>query len=194
MADFLTTSDQQKSNTTRNLLISAVVLVVAAAIAFAVFYHHENHADAEGEVVRVLALPLHTKYAHVADTVGPDPEEDSLYVVTVLRIKDRSYAPLFLKDITGDLRIEDGRLTPAARVRAQDMDRLLAAVPQLQPILAAAGGKPMQPEQTIPPNTTAEGYVIFQYSFAQRLWDTRREASVTVDFYHQDSVRMPVPR
>ena len=74
------------------------------------------------------------------------------------------------------------------------MDRLLTAVPQLKPVLAAAGGKPLQPEQTIAPNTTAEGYVVFQYSFPQKLWETRKEASVTLDFYHQNSLRIAVPK
>ncbi len=194
MADLLASSQPAPSHTVRNLLLIALVLAIAASVGFGFFYHHENHADAEGEVSHVLVLPLHTKYAHVKNTVGADSEEDTFYVVTVLRVRDRSYAPLFLKDIVGDLRLQDGQLTAGTRVKAQDMDRLLAAVPQLKPLIAAAGVKPLQPEQEIAPNTTAEGYVVFQYPFVSTLWERRQAASIRIDFYKQDALTMTVPK
>lgn len=194
MADLLASSQPPPSHTVRNLLLIALVLVLAAGAGFAFFYRHENHADAEGQIVRVLTLPLHTKYAHIRDTVGADTEEDTFYVVAVVRVQDRSDAPLFVKDIVGDLRVEDGTLTAGTRVKTQDMDRLLTAVPQLKPVIAAAGVKPLQPEQQIAPNTATEGYVVFQYPFVKTLWDRRQAASMRLDFYHQDSLQMSVPK
>lgn len=193
MAGLLDSERENESRVVRNLLVIAAVLVAVAGAAFGIFYHHENHAAVEAEGVRTTMLPLHLKYGHVGEVVGEDQTEDLMYVVAVLRVKDRTDAPLFVKDIAGSFVTADGATVEGHRVPVRDYERLYSVVPQLKPI-AEAAGKPLQPEQTVAKGETAEGYVVLQFSAPASAWEKRSGASARVDFYHQDSVTVALAK
>lgn len=193
MAGLLETDVQDERHVVRNLLVIAAVLVAVAVAAFGIFYHHENHAEVEAEGVRTLVVPLHLKYAHMGEVVGEDQTEDLMYVVAVLRVKDRTGAPLFIKDIAGNFVTSDGATVEGHRVAERDVERLYSVVPQLRPV-AESAGRPMYPEQTIAKGETAEGYVVFQYSAPKTAWDARQSSSARIDFYKQDSVSVVMPK
>ncbi len=178
----------------RSLLLIALGLVAALGSGFAFFYHHENHAPLEVTVTRVLTLPLHVKYGHVQDTAGPDQTEDAIYILPILSVKDRSDVPLFVKDITASVTLADGREDAGRRVGAADRERLQQLVPQIAPLLKQAAVPPLDPEQRIDKDTTAQGYTVLLFSMPAAEWDKRKSVSVTLDFYHQESVTIPLPR
>ncbi len=196
MADLL--SSQQESSNLRKLLLIGLVVAAVLAAAFLVFYHHENHAPLEATATKVLTLPLHTVYSgRVKGEVGaiaPDQTEDSLYIVPLLRIHNRSDVPLFLKDITSTVTLGDGRDDPGRLIGARDRARLQQLVPGITPLLKQANLPALDPEAQIAPNATAEGYAIFLYAMPSTEWDHRQAGTVRIDFYHQDAVTIPLPK
>ena len=195
MADLLSAANPPGN--ARRLLITGLVLALAAAAAFALFFHHENHAPVQATATRVLTLPLHTVYGaakgSVAAISAPETEE-AIYVVPLLRVQNRSDVPLFLKDVTGSVTLQDGRDNPGRLIGKRDRDRLQQLVPGIGPLLHQANLPALDPEQQIAPNSTAEGYAIFLYTMPAAEWDKRQSATVRLDFYHQDAVTIPLPK
>lgn len=195
MADLL--SSPQEQGNTRKLLLTGLVVALVLAAAFGIFYHHENRASIEATATRVLTLPLHTTYRSPKGSVGavgPDETEDSIYIVPLLRVKNVSDVPLFIKDVTSSLTLGDGRGNPGRLIGARDRERLQQLVPGIAPLLKQANLPPFDPELQIAPNSTAEGYAIFLYTMPSTEWDKRQNATVRLDFYHQDAITIPLPK
>lgn len=195
MADLL--SSAHAPTNTRKLLVTGLIVALVLAAAFAIFYRHENHAPLEATATRVLTLPLHTTYHSAkgsAGVVGPDETEDAIYIVPLLRVKNRSDVPLFLKDVASTITLQDGRDNPGRLIGARDRERLQQLVPGIAPLLKQANLPALNPEQQIAPNSTAEGYAIFLYTMPSTEWDHRQSASVRLDFYHQEAVTIPLPK
>ena len=187
MAGLLQTDTSHDRNSLRPILVSALVLAIVLGALFALYYRHQDHAAVELTGLRSITVPLHTVYTHASNAVGTDTPEDSTYVLAAIQVRDRSTVPLFLKDITAGLALADGSQVEATRIKAKDLDRLLQLVPSLKPAIQQIGVPALQPEQTVAPNTTAEGYILLQVNGPESLWTTRKQATVTLDFYHQDS-------
>lgn len=195
MADLF--SSTQESSSLRKLLLTGLVVAAVLACTFAVFYHHENHAPLEATATRVLTLPLHTVYGQAkgdAATLDSAQTEDSIYVIPLLRIRNRSDVPLFLKDLASSVTLQDGRDDPGRLIGARDRGRLQQLVPGIAPLLKEANLPALDPEQQIAPNGTAEGYAVFLYTMPSTEWDKRQSADVRFDFYHQDAVTIPLPK
>lgn len=186
MAGLLQSDTSHDRNSLRPLLLSALVVAVVLAAAFTLYYRHENHAAVEVTGLRSIVVPLHTIYTHDKKVLGPDTAEDSMYVITAVRVTDRADVPLFLKDITAGLSLADGSQIEATRIQVKDTDRLLQLVPTLVPALQQIGVPPLQPEQTIAPHATVDGYVVLQINGPENTWTQRKQASLTLDFYHQE--------
>lgn len=188
-------------HTARNLAFIALVLILAAAAGFAIFYKHENHAPLEVTTTRVLTLPLHVTYNNPTGGSGgavqigaPEQTDDVIYIVPILKVEDKSDVPLFIKDITGSVHLQSDGDIQGRFVSAAERDRLLQLVPTLKPVLDQSGVPPLNPEQKVEPHTTVQGSTIFLYSMPPAEWTNRKSATVTLDFYHQDSVTVPLPR
>lgn len=196
MAEFL--SSAPESGSPRKLLLIGAFVALAIAAAFGLLYHRESRAPMETSVERVLTLPLHTVYGSSksgdASTMEGPETEDSIYVIPVLRVKNNSDVPLFVKDITASVTLGDGRDDPGRRIGARDRERLQQMVSGIAPLVKQANVPPLDPEQTIAPHTTAEGYSIFLYTMPSTEWDKRQSALVRLDFYHQDAATIPLPK
>lgn len=187
MPGLLQTDTSHNRHSLRPILVSAAVLAAVIAAASALYYRHENHAAVELTGLRSITVPLHTVFSHTGRVLGPDTAEDSVYVVAAVRVTDRSDVPLFLKDITAGLSLADGSQVEATRIKERDMDRVLTSVPALKPAIQQVGLPALQPEQTVAPHTTRDGFVVLQINGPQALWTDRKQATLTLDFYHQDS-------
>lgn len=195
MADFLSTASEPSP--VRKLLLTGLLVALVLAAAFGIFYHHENHARLQATATRVLTLPLHTVYKSAKGSVAAmdaDETEDSVYIVPLLRVQNSSDVPLFIKDLTGSVTLQDGRDNPGRRIGPSDRDRLQQMVPGITPLLKQANLPALDPEQQIAPGATAEGYAIFLYTMPATEWDKRQSANVRIDFYHQDAVTIPLPK
>jgi len=49
-------------------------------------------------------------------------------------------------------------------------------------------------ESIIQPAGRAEGMVLLHYPIAQAEWDQRKSASITLKFYNQDPITVPLPK
>ncbi|MFN2975184.1 hypothetical protein [Terriglobus aquaticus] len=196
MAEFLSSAPQ--TGNTRKLLLIGLVVALALATGFALFYHHENHAPLQATATRVLTLPLHTVYGSNAKggaAAMEAPEtEDSIYVIPLLRVENTSDVPLFIKDVTSSVTLQDGRDNPGRRIGARDRERLQAMVPGITPLVKQTNLPPLDPEGQVAPHSTAEGYAIFLYTMPSTEWDKRKAADVRLDFYHQDAATIPLPK
>ncbi len=187
MAGLLQSDTSHDRKSLRPILVSALVVAVLLVAAFALYYRHENHAAVEVTGLRSLTVPLHTTYTHKGKVLGTDTPEESIYVVAAVRVTDRADVPLFLKDITAGLIAPDGTDVEATRIKEKDTDRLLHLVPALQPAIRQIGLPALQPEQTVTPHATTEGYVLLQINGPESTWTQRKQGSLTLDFYHQQS-------
>ena len=53
---------------------------------------------------------------------------------------------------------------------------------------------PLVRESIIQPAGRAEGMVLLNYPIAQAEWDQRKSASITLKFYNQDPITVPLPK
>ena len=186
MAGLLQSDTSHNRTSLRRLLLSALAVAVVLAVAAALYYRHENHPAVEVTGLRSLVVPLHTTYTHGKNVLGTDTPEESIYVVAAVRVTDRADVPLFVKDITAGLSLADGSQIEATRIQGKDTDRLLQLVPTLLPALRQIGVRPLQPEETVAPHSTIDGYVLLQINGPESTWTQRKQATLTMDYYHQD--------
>lgn len=173
-------------------VLLALVLLAAGGAWFAKVYLHK---EVTGTVDRVGVFPVHTVYARGSGIlVGDSQTEDVTYVVPNVVLTDHTQVPLFVKSINGSFTMEDGSVMQATAIEKADLPRLAAMFPKMKPAIDAAGSAPLQSLESIAPGATAGGYVVFAYNVPQSVWDKRKSADVSIDFYHQDRVTLPLPK
>ncbi len=175
----------------RSFLVPALIAIAALGIACGLFYLYISHHTVTLSVTHVAVLPTHTVFKSDSKLVGhQDPFQDDFYVLATLRIDDRLKDPVFLKDITAAVTAPDGTVTSTSAIEKNDLDNLYVTFPALVPLASA----PLLRETAIQPGNHAEGMVILHFPIAQADWDQRKSADITLDFYHQDSITVPLPK
>jgi hypothetical protein len=173
-------------------IIVAIVILAAAGGWFAKVYLHPE--------VTATAGPLQTfeytaQYARGGGIlVGENQSDVVTYVIADIALKDNTEVPLFLKTIDGTLTMEDGTVMTANALEKTDLPRLAAMFPAMQPKLDAVAPAPLLRESTIAPGATAHGYVIFAYNVPQDVWNKRKASDVSISFYHQETVKVTLPK
>jgi hypothetical protein len=179
----------------RSMLIPVVLALVVLAVLGAWFAKVYLHKEVTGSVLRVAVYPVHAEYKRGSGVlVGENQTEDVTYVVASVALTDHAEVPLFVKDINGSFTMEDGTVMMAGAIEKTDLPRLAAMYPKMQPALDSTAAAPLQSLESVAPGTTGTGYVIFAYNVPQAVWDKRKAADVSIDFYHQDRVTMAVPK
>ncbi len=178
----------------RSMLMPVVLALVVLAALGAWFARVYLRPGVTGAVDRVEVFPVHSVYTREAGTVGADQVEDTLYVIADVALTDRSEVPLFLKDINGTFTMEDGTVMQASAIEKVDLPRLMAMFPKMKPVADAAGPAPLVRESQVPAGATGRGWVVFAYNVPQNIWEKRKAADVSFDFYHQDRVTLPLPK
>ena len=176
----------------RNFVIPIlVVLVIVVAVLLSLHFFAETRA-ADGSVTKVAVLPTHTSYSNGSHVVGHvDAAEDDLYVLATVRVHDDdSKLPLFIKDLTGTLTTQDDTDITTSAIEKNDLDSVYMAFPSLK----SMSGPPLLREIEIAPGASAEGMVMLHYSATEATWKARKSASVTVEFYHQAPLTLPIPQ
>jgi hypothetical protein len=179
----------------RGMLVPVMIaLVILAALGgwFAKVYLHK---EVTGAVDRVGLFPVHVEYKRGSGMlVGENQSEDVTYVIANVALTDHTEVPLFVKDIKGSFTMEDGTVMQADAIEKVDLPRLAAMYPKMQPAVDSTGPVPLQSLPSVAPGATAGGYVIFAYNVPQAVWDKRKAADVSLDFYHQDRVTLALPK
>ncbi len=180
-----TFSQSERRNLLAPILIAAAVLILVFALLFLL----TPHRVADATVTQVSVQPEHTSFVTGSKVVGTTTQsEDDLYVLATVRIHDDLGLPLFIKDLTGTMTTPDGTDITTSAIEKNDLDSVYQAFPSLK----SMSGPPLLREIEIAPGTTAEGMVMLHYSATDADWKQRKSASITVEFYHQDPITVPI--
>jgi hypothetical protein len=178
----------------RGMLVPVLIAIVLLAAGGAWFAKVYLHKEVTGSVDRVGVYPVHTVYERGSGIlVGDNQTEDVTYVVPNVMLTDHTEVPMFVKSISGSFTMEDGTVMQASAIEQADLPRLAAMFPKMKSAVDTAGPTPLQSVQSIAPGATAGGYAIFAYNVPQAVWDKRKSADVSIDFYHQDRVTLALP-
>jgi hypothetical protein len=175
----------------RSFLLPALIALAVLALVFVGIYLYVPHRTADLSVTHVAVLPEHTVFKSDSKVVGHQaPFDDDLYILATVRIDNRLRVPLTLDDITGAITAPDGADTTTSAIQKNDLPNLYAVFPALVPLASA----PLVRESIIQPAGHAEGMVLLHYPIAQSEWDQRKSASITLKFYNQDPITVPLPK
>ena len=175
----------------RSFLVPTLIAVAVLGLVVSLAYLEISRQTASVAVTHVAILPTHTVFKSDSKVVGHvDPSEDDLYVLATVRLDNHMHEPLFLKDITATLTGSNDSIATTSAVEKNDLDRLYVTFPALKPLASA----PLLRESAIQPKDHAEGMVILHFQIPQSIWDQRKAATITLDFYHQDSITVPIPK
>lgn len=122
--------------------------------------------------------------------VSSQHADDTLYVLTTLRIDDRLHLPLFLKDFTATLTTADGEEVTTSAVEKQDLENVYTSFPELKPL----SSEPLLRDTMINPGQSAEGMLLLHFPVTKDVWDHRRTAVLNVDLYHQGEQQVLIGR
>ena len=179
----------------RGMLVPVLIALVLLAAGGAWFAKVYLHKEVTGKVDRVGVFPVHRVFTRgTGILVGENQTEDVTYVIPNVSLTDHTEVPLFVKSISGSFTMEDGSVMQAQAIEQADLPRLAAMFPKMKPAVDTAGATPLQALPSIAPGATAGGYVVFAYNVPQAIWDKRKSSDVSIDFYHQDRVTLPLPK
>jgi hypothetical protein len=173
----------------RNLLVPVLLAFLILGLALALVLRYTPHTTAEVTVLRTAVYPAHTVFKSNTIIVGRDQAQDDLYVLPVIRIENRLNLPLFLKDFTTTLTTADGEDIVTSATEKQDLANLYTAFPALQSL----SSEPLLRETLISPGRSAEGMLLLHFPVTEDVWNHRKSATVTIDFYHQSPITIPLP-
>jgi hypothetical protein len=175
----------------RSFLVPALIAIAVLALVFAGIYLYVPHSTAGLTVTHVAVLPEHTVFKSDSTVVGQQARfDDDLYILATVRVDNRLRVPLTLDDITGTITAPDGAETTTAALQKRDLPNLYAVFPALVPLASA----PLVRESIIQAAGRAEGMVLLHYPIPQAEWDQRKSASITLKFYNQDPITVPLPK
>jgi hypothetical protein len=178
------------SNALKAVLI-ALVLVVAAIGAYV--YFGEKPPVATGELIHVIAIPIHQQsdLPAAAGMPGQTDSFDQVLVMAKVRLHNQAKIPLFLHEMYASLGLpdeEDERRSIAAN--KTDFGRAFVAYPQLLPLK----GEPILRDITIEPGQTVEGMMLFPFPITGAQYDKKKSLDINVIFMHQKTLTMHVPQ
>ena len=183
----LTFAQAERRSYLKPILIAALILATGVGL----YLWHLPLRIANVNVTHTNVLPTHTVFASDSRVVGiRDQAEDAFFVLATVRIDNRMKAPLFINDITGTLTSADDGQLSASAVEQNDIPNLFITFPKLKPL----AGPPLLRESTIAPGGSAEGMVLLSFPVSQDVWNNRKSATITVNFYHQGSFTATIPK
>jgi hypothetical protein len=173
----------------RNLLAPVLIAFVLLGIVIALVLRYTPHKTADLAITATSVYPAHTVFKSDSILVGSDRAQDDLYVLATLRVQDRLNLPLFIKDFTATLVTADDEVLHTSATEKQDIPALLTTFPPLEKLASP----PLLRETLITPGQTVEGMVLLHFPVTQATWNSRKSASLNIDFYHQGPFTVPIP-
>ena len=183
----LTFAQAERRSYLKPILVAALILAVGVGL----YLWHLPFRIANITVTHTNVLPTHTVFASDSRVVGAGEQaEDAFFVLATVKIDNRLKDPLFINDITGTLTSSDDNQLNASAIEQNDLPNLYITFPKLKPL----AGPPLVRESTIPPGGSAEGMVLLSFPVSPDIWNNRKSAAITVNFYHQGSFTAAIPK
>lgn len=158
--------------------------------------HHLSGRTVKAAITHTEVFPIRVTFKSQQQAQGfkvlsdkPVSHDEGVYVFAAVHIENHLTDPLFLKDFHAVLDTGNGQLGTSA-IEQADLSAVTAAFPELKSKIA----NPLLRESTVSPGMTADGVVVLQFPITQAMWDGRKSAALTIDFYHQDSIAVTIPK
>jgi hypothetical protein len=183
----LTFSQPERRSFLGPILIALAVLGIAGGAV----YLYIPHRVADLTITHTAVLPTHTVFKTDSILVGAQQDsQDVFYVLTTIRVDNKLHVPLFISDFNATFTTADDEVTTTSAVEQSDLDNLYITFPALRRL----AGAPLTRESSIQSGGHAEGMVLLHFPITQADWDKRKSATVTIDFYHQGSFTVTIPK
>jgi hypothetical protein len=171
------------SSPLRGIVFAVAILGVIGTAWFYFFPQRSAHLT----VMHVAVYPAHTVFQSPSIAVGTTTQDD-LYVMAILRVQNGLKIPVFLKDFTATLTDADGQQLSTGAVEKPDFPVIYSNFPAVQALASA----PLNRETAITPGASTEGMVMLHFPGTQEMWDKRKDAVLTVAFYHQEPLSVSI--
>jgi hypothetical protein len=186
----LTFAQSVRRNYTAPIIVAVVILGIAGGILHGLMPQRTMALKVTRETVYPIRVAAERPQASGFKVLGPPvSSEQGVYVVTTLHIDNKLNVPLFLKDFTATVTLPNGEMHTSA-IEKQDLDTVYSAFPDLRSLMAT----PLLRETAVDPGKTSDGTLLLQFPMRQSDWNQRQSATLTIDFYHQPSVTVPIPK
>ena len=164
----------------------AAAVVVTIAIGAYFFVNNKPQVSA-GQVTGVVAHMMHHETSGLDASGAPMPKEefDQVLLFTHVRLRNQSKEPLFLRQVTANITLDDG-IHSSYAATPTDYERLFHAYPEL----AALHGKSLALDSTIPPGETMEGDFVSAFRMTKDQWNARKGLDYTVSFRYQPDLKL----
>jgi hypothetical protein len=173
---------------TSHIVIATVVasIVVIIAIGIYVITGQKPPASA-GEVTRVVAHTMHRESSGFDASGRPMPKDsfDQVLVFTHVKLNNPSKNPLFLRQVTTNVTLDDGVHSSYAAI-PMDYDRLFKAYPDL----AGLQGKSLTTDATIAAGEWIEGDFVSSFRMTKEQWEARKALDYNISFRYQPDLKL----
>jgi hypothetical protein len=179
--------------TRRTLLIILAAIIIVVVITALYVYTGEKPPAATGQIVSLETFPVHSqlRVGEGAQGIQGGMETyDQLLVLTQVKIHNQANIPLFLRDISANLDLNNGDSQRSSAASRTDFQNVFVAYPQL----ASFKQNPLPYDLTLQPGQTAEGLVIFHYPVTKDQWDNRRSFHTVISFQYQPDLLLSWPQ
>ena len=186
----LTFAQPARRNFVAPILALALLLTAAAGL----LYYKASKRIVAASVTHTIVHPVKVFYKAAPQSssfrvLKVQEGESDLYLIPTVRIENHLDVPLFIKDFTVAFEADDGPMHTSAIEKA-DYDAVYSSFPEIKPLMPT----PLLRETSITPGAAVEGSVLAQFAIPQSVWDARKSASVTIDFYHAPSITIPITK
>lgn len=168
--------------------ILAALAVLALAIVLGIHFFPDKTATIAH--VKTQLLPTHTVYKSNSIVLGQDHSEDALFVATTVRIENTTRTTIDLENYNLTLTDPTGAELTAKAVNPQDLKSLEVTFPAIKPL----EGQQLAQDTQLNPGQSAQGTLIFSLGIPQSVWDTRKDAVLQVDIFHQKPISLVIPK
>ncbi|SNS92201.1 hypothetical protein SAMN05421770_10383 [Granulicella rosea] len=169
-----------------------LILALAAIVGALVIARHffaATSIKAEHLHTDILATKTEFKSDSNVAVLGVDHTQSMLYVLTRARVSDNLHMPIFLDSFHATIVEQDGSEITAKGLDKKEIAAVQLTFPALKPLITPA----LERELTIEPGHNAEGMILLPFPISQAVWDTRKSATVRIDFYHQPPFFYDIP-
>jgi hypothetical protein len=172
-------------------ILLALFVVLAAAGTTAYYTYHKDFAA--GTISSTIVYPIHREEKAAIQVVGTG-DVDILYLLPLVQVHDHISLPLFIESLAADVTTADGATYHCTGAQNNDFAPMYAAYPDLAHMVEGTGDRPLQRDTRIENNGGAvHGLMMFHFPISEAAWQHRQSASVTISFYHQQSLVIPFP-
>lgn len=163
-------------------LIAVAVLLLGIVVSITLF----PSTNVQATVLGTRLLPTKTVFHSDTIVIGANETDETLFVATTIRLENKLRTPSTFDDANLVLTDSTGAQLSVKASQKADLPNLQVMFPAIKPLVAT----PLLRDTEIAPGASAQGTLLFSFSIPQSVWDSRKSAELTLDIYHQPSIKL----